>query len=67
MAKPMSTKAFAALLAQLGETQEQQAELLGCGRRSLIRYLQGTPVPATVRRLAILLVKHGPPKHDPRY
>ena len=57
-----TAKRFRELLEQLElGSQEQAAEQLGIGVRSLIRYEQGhAKVPAYLRRLMLLWAEHGP-------
>lgn len=59
----MNAKEFDAALAQLGVNQSEAAELLGIGRRSILRYANGThPVPPVVERLIRMLLWHRIPQ-----
>ena len=64
MAKALTAKQFAAALEEMGITSHTAAAaVLGISRRSVIRYVYGTQdVPESVRRLIVMLIKHGIPK-----
>ena len=60
----MNAKQFNEALKRLGiESHMAAARILGCGRRSVIRWAQNEhEVPEPVRRLITMLLKHGVPK-----
>jgi hypothetical protein len=60
----MTAKQFTAALERLElPTQQAAAQVLGIGRRSIVRYATGQQeVPTVVERLIELLLKHGIPK-----
>ena len=64
MAKAMTAKQFTDALDEMGITSHTAAAaVLGISRRSVIRYVYGTQdVPESVRRLIVMLIKHGIPK-----
>jgi hypothetical protein len=58
----MKAKRFNELVSRLGlRTQAEAADVLGIGLRSFVRYANGqAPVPVSVRRLLLMLVRHEP-------
>jgi len=60
----MTARQFNAALEALGiESHRAAAAVLGIGRRSVIRYANDQrEVPENVRRLIVLLTRHGIPK-----
>lgn len=59
----MTAKQFAAALERLELSHRTASTVLGIGRSSVIRYAHGRQeVPENVRRLIVLLEKHGIPK-----
>ncbi len=60
----MTAKQFKDALEEMGiESHMAAAAVLGISRRSVIRYVYGTQdVPESVRRLIVMLIKHGIPK-----
>jgi hypothetical protein len=59
----MNAKQFEAALARLELSHRTAATVLGIGRRSVIRYANDQQeVPENVRRLTVLLERHGIPK-----
>jgi len=56
----MTAKQFKDALEEMGmESHMAAAAILGISRRSVIRYVY---VPESVRRLIVMLIKHGIPK-----
>ena len=61
----MTGKRFVAVLTQLGYTPHNAAELLGIGRSTIFRIVNGTSsVPPVVEKLLDMYLRHGIPKPE---
>jgi predicted transcriptional regulator len=59
----MTAEQFAEAVQKLAGSYDNAAELLGIGRRSVVRYANNdAQVPEYLRRLIVMMMKHGVPK-----
>lgn len=63
----MNAKRFNDLVSRLGlRTQAEAAAAMGIGLRSFVRYANNqTRIPVPVRRVLLMLVRHGVDNHPP--
>lgn len=63
----MTASEFKAAVGRIANNYDKAAAVLGIGRRTLIRYAVKGDVPEPVRRLLVMLDKHGVPREFRRH